>query len=216
MFKLPVDVDESSISKLSTNSERADLIRQCDLIIWDEISTVSKRLLEIFNNLLQDICRSSKIFGGKAIIFAGDFRQIQTVCIVIRNLSFDHGLVNGTKLIIKKISKFILEAIVPGRTDTVFIPRIMFKFTVGSLGLEMIRRQFPIKLAYALTINKSQGQTLDCVGIDLRSDVFSHGQLYVALGRIRNSENLRILLPSERIISGIPFTKNIVIKDLIK
>jgi len=42
------------------------------------------------------------------------------------------------------------------------------------------RRQFPIKLAFAVTINKSQGHTFDRVGVDLRKDVFNHGQLYVA------------------------------------
>ncbi|KAG5548708.1 hypothetical protein RHGRI_014158 [Rhododendron griersonianum] len=43
----------------------------------------------------------------------------------------------------------------------------------------MTRHQFPIRLAYALTINKSQGQTVKFIGVDLRTPVFSHGQLYV-------------------------------------
>ena len=43
------------------------------------------------------------------------------------------------------------------------------------------RRQFPIIPAYAITINKSQEQTFDYVGIDLQTAIFSHGQLYVVL-----------------------------------
>ncbi|KAI8530170.1 hypothetical protein RHMOL_Rhmol11G0034800 [Rhododendron molle] len=47
----------------------------------------------------------------------------------------------------------------------------------------MTRRQFPVHLAYAMSINKSQGQSVKFVGVDLRTPVFSHGQLYVVLSR---------------------------------
>jgi ATP-dependent DNA helicase PIF1 len=47
------------------------------------------------------------------------------------------------------------------------------------------RRQFPVRLAFAMTINKAQGQTLKMVGIFLPKPVFTHGQLYVAMSRIR-------------------------------
>jgi hypothetical protein len=57
------------------------------------------------------------------------------------------------------------------------------------------RKQFPILPAFAMTINKSQGGTFDKVGIDLSTHVFSHGQLYVALSRVRSFNSLRILLP---------------------
>jgi ATP-dependent exoDNAse (exonuclease V) alpha subunit len=49
------------------------------------------------------------------------------------------------------------------------------------------RLQFPIKLAFALTINKSQGQSLNVVGVDLDKEVFEQGQLYVALSRATNA-----------------------------
>jgi len=52
------------------------------------------------------------------------------------------------------------------------------------------RRQFPVILAYAITINKSQGQTFDYVLIDLQTPIFSHGQLYVALSRSRNQHTV--------------------------
>ena len=51
-----------------------------------------------------------------------------------------------------------------------------------------------IRLAYAMTINKSQGQTLDKVGIYLRQPVFDHGQLYVAFSRVRSNENFQVLV----------------------
>lgn len=58
----------------------------------------------------------------------------------------------------------------------------------------MERRQFPI---YATTINKSQGQSVKYVGIDLRTPVFSHGQLYVALSRCSAARRITLLLTNE-------------------
>lgn len=45
------------------------------------------------------------------------------------------------------------------------------------------RRQLPIRLAFAMTINRSQGQTLSRVGVFLPTPVFAHGQLYAAASR---------------------------------
>ncbi|KAG5536158.1 hypothetical protein RHGRI_023821 [Rhododendron griersonianum] len=61
----------------------------------------------------------------------------------------------------------------------------------------MTRRQFPVRLAYAMTINKSQGQSVKIVGVDLRTPVFSHGQLYVALSRCTSGEHTSVLLSSD-------------------
>ena len=46
------------------------------------------------------------------------------------------------------------------------------------------RHQFPVRLCFAMTINKSQGQSFDMVGVDLRQECFTHAQLYVALSRV--------------------------------
>ncbi|KAI8528138.1 hypothetical protein RHMOL_Rhmol12G0127900 [Rhododendron molle] len=75
----------------------------------------------------------------------------------------------------------------------------------------MTRRQFPVRLAYAMTINKAQGQSVKFVGVDLRTPVFSHGQLYVALSRCKSFDRINVLLPEEAIDS----TTNIVYPEVL-
>ena len=62
-----------------------------------------------------------------------------------------------------------------------------------------------------MTINKSQGQTFDNIIIDLRRDVFNHGQLYVAMSRVRSWESLKIYLGCQKTNTTI---KNYVYKEL--
>ena len=56
------------------------------------------------------------------------------------------------------------------------------------------RRQFPLKLAFGMTINKAQGQSLQKVGVYLPSECFSHGQLYVAFSRAKAADGLKVLV----------------------
>ncbi|KAI5830322.1 DNA repair and recombination protein PIF1 [Schizophyllum commune Tattone D] len=65
----------------------------------------------------------------------------------------------------------------------------------ADFAFKLRRRQFPVRLAFAVSINKSQGQSVRYVGIDLRTPVFSHGQLYVALSRATSQERVKVLLP---------------------
>jgi ATP-dependent DNA helicase PIF1 len=63
------------------------------------------------------------------------------------------------------------------------------------LSFDFRRTQFPLRLAFAMTINKAQGQTLNHVGLCLKEPVFTHGQLYVALSRVIGGANLRMIVP---------------------
>ena len=82
----------------------------------------------------------------------------------------------------------------PTAGELAFIPRI--PLIPSDLTIEFKRVQFPIRVSFAVTINKSQVQTLTRVGVDLREDCFSHDQPYVALSRTGNPVNQFILLPT--------------------
>ena len=85
-----------------------------------------------------------------------------------------------------------------GSDKTVLIPRIKFSSVGSDLPFEWSRRQFPVRVAFATTINKSQGQTLKKVGVWLRSPVFSHGQLYVASSRTGCPDSLKFAVKEQQ------------------
>ena len=379
-FKIPLDLTSTSTCNITKESLLGELIRQTDLIIWDEAPMSNRFAVEAVNRTIQDICDNSDSFGGKCIIFSGDFRQtlpilpnaneseIIDLClnhstlwngithmhlsqnmrldhesrsraefllavgdgtvethpeygnefielpddvlssnslnslirntfgeitnttsfsdkviltpkndsvrkindiiseqypgpttdyysadfvdstdgncanwpieflntitpsgapphhlrlkvgmpiIILRNISPSRGLCNGTRLKILQLLPSLIEGIILNGSCTgnsVFIPRIQLNLNRARLPFTLCRRQFPVQIAFAMTINKSQGQTLKHVGIYLPLPVFSHGQLYVALSRCPNFKNLNVFIEHKPIRSH---TSNIVYKEVL-
>ncbi len=76
--------------------------------------------------------------------------------------------------------------------SVVMIPRIKL-IDDKTFPFHVARKQFPVKLAFCVTVSKSQGQSVEHVGLFLPQDVFGHGQLYVAFTRVTNPNNLSVL-----------------------
>ena len=134
---------------------------------------------------------------------------------LIRNLCPDGGHVNGSRYTVKAIHRKVLTLETP-KKELFYLPRMRF-ITDGNYPFAFIRKQFPIRLAYAVTSNKSQGQTLDKAGLYMPSEFFSHGQLYVAMSRVGNPDHLRIV-PELGKLRGFEgqYADNVVYEEVIE
>uniref|UniRef100_A0A0L8FYQ1 ATP-dependent DNA helicase n=1 Tax=Octopus bimaculoides TaxID=37653 RepID=A0A0L8FYQ1_OCTBM len=117
---------------------------------------------------------------------------------LLRNLD-SPKLCNGTRITIKKMMPRVLEAtILTGKAsgEVFFIPR--FPLISSDMPFEFKRLQFPVKLSFATTINKAQGQSLEVIGVDLAEPVFSNGQLYIGCSRVGNPNHLILYAPESK------------------
>lgn len=136
----------------------------------------------------------------------GELRiKIGCPLILMRNLSPSIGLCNGSRMIVVGMSERVLQVrLIGGDHDgqLALILRIsLIPTSTPNYTFKIRRRQFPVRLAFAITINRSQGQSVKYVGLDLRIPVFAHGQLYVALSRVTTKRNLKVLLPHDNLDS---------------
>ena len=127
------------------------------------------------------------------------------------------GLCNGTRLIFHKVHKnYLLECSIFGgdvNNRKVLIPRIATKPKDREYPFEWSRRQLPVRTAFAMTVNESQGQTLSNVGVWLSEPCFSHGQLYVAVSRVGAPSSITFAIRRSEDIP-VNCTSNIVYKEV--
>ncbi|XP_042962382.1 ATP-dependent DNA helicase pif1-like [Carya illinoinensis] len=140
---------------------------------------------------------------------------------LVRNINPSEGLCNGIRLTCCNFSHNLIDARISFGHHSgkrVFIPRIAFlPETTENNGFPFKRTQFPVRLSFAMTVNKSQGQTLNSVGIYLPEPVFSHGQLYVALSRAKTADSVKMLIrPTTSAVYETNYTKNIVYRNFLR
>jgi ATP-dependent DNA helicase PIF1 len=153
--------------------------------------------------------------------------KVGDICLVTRALKAS-DLASNSRVLIKSISNKLAKVVTLERNPrVVHIPRIRWKFTLKhTASYSMTRVQFPLRLCYSMTTNKSQGQSMEQILLDLTDDPFSHGQTYVAWSRVRRYDKIRLivrpnmLMESEDFETGdpikIPMTCNVVFPSVIQ
>ncbi|CAN0871857.1 ATP-dependent DNA helicase PIF1 [Linum grandiflorum] len=242
-FKIPIEVHHTSTCMVKKGTELAELIKLATLIVWDEAPMVHRLSFEAVDRTICDIMEPRTYFSLDTLVPEGNasptieatyppeflnslsFNGVpehaitlkeNTPIMILRNLNPSIGLCNGTRVLITKVCQYVIQGVVIGgffEGTTVVIPRIVLEITEHRWPFTLRRRQFPVRTCYAMTINKSQGQTLDCVGLYRPKSVFSHGQLYVAVSRVRSADGLHILLGDSGTNVELT-TKNIVYREI--
>jgi ATP-dependent DNA helicase PIF1 len=108
---------------------------------------------------------------------------------LLTNMDHEQGLVNGSRGVVVGFDPSGAPVVKFLRGDPIAIPASSW----DSEELEGVsRKQIPLRLAYAITIHKAQGATLDSALIDIGTSTFEYGQAYVALSRVKNLESLYV------------------------
>ena len=160
----------------------------CELHCTDEIDEtagarkITKKVVEHLEKLNTD-CNMTAGLEAKLCLAVGARVMLR------RNLDTKAGLVNGAIGTVLSISSSHVTVQFDHVSAPYDVERVKSKFMVMK-NFYVYRKQFPLILAYAVTIHKCQGLSLDCAIVDLSDQVFSEGMAYVALSRVRTLEGL--------------------------
>ncbi|RYR28472.1 hypothetical protein Ahy_B01g052604 [Arachis hypogaea] len=135
---------------------------------------------------------------------------------LIRNIDHSSGLCDGMWLIITRLGDKVIEAKLLNSNncvDKVFILRMTFTPLDVRLPFRFQKRQFSVMLSYAMTINKIQEQSLEHVRLLRKKSIFIHGQLYVAISRVRNKKGLKFLIAHDE---NTDKTENVVYPEVFR
>ncbi|CAI0437600.1 unnamed protein product, partial [Linum tenue] len=242
-FKIPIEIDGFSTCKVKKGTHLAELLKATSLIVWDEAPMTHRYCFEALNKTLCDVMDTKNYYSTDSLCAEStDNSDLDTLypieflnslsfngmpeheltlklyapIMLLRNIDPLAGMCNGTRLMVTHLGENVIKGIILTGTyegTVVAIPRIALNFSDHKWPFTMKRRQFPVRLCYAMTINKSQGQTLEKAGVFLPKPIFSHGQLYVAISRVRSAAGLRFLIHND---GSLPHdcTKNIVYTEL--
>jgi ATP-dependent DNA helicase PIF1 len=112
--------------------------------------------------------------------------------IIIRNISVEESLVNGTRGVIKHLgADYVIINDINGNIHTIKYFTDTFNNKVSAKSSYIIH--MPIRICYALSIHKSQGMTIDALELDLGPNIFTCGQSYTALSRAKKLSSIKII-----------------------
>ncbi|CAJ0606981.1 unnamed protein product [Cylicocyclus nassatus] len=172
-------------------------------IIPTRLCTHTADAAAVNNRCLEELEGPSKVFEAEDSQYIPDSIQcmvpkklmlkLRTQVMLTKNIDLMRGLSNGSRGVVNKFSKTgypIVKFV--SADEEVEVKPIRFAVRIPGCEEPACRRQLPLQLAWAISIHKSQGLTLDAVEVSLER-VFAEGQSYVALSRARNLSSLRVL-----------------------
>lgn len=142
--------------------------------------------------------------------------KVGVVVMLMRNLNQTLGLCNGTRMMVTKCLQHCVECeVIAGQFKGTkhFIPRMELAPTETRLPFKLCRKQMPLQICYAMTINKAHGQSLEKVALFLPKPVFTHGQLYVAVSWVTSPQGLMLFIDDDDGHST-NITQNIVYQEV--
>ena len=137
------------------------------------------------------------------------------IVMLLRNMYPQDGHANGTRYVVTGMTNNVLFLKIASgqyKGQVLTLPRVKCSPGDDTFPINgFTRLQFPVRVCFAMTVNKAQGQSISGkLGLDLRFECFSHGQLYVALSRATHPKNIFV-----RTSKGIHQTKNVVYPEVL-
>lgn len=205
-----------------------DVVNEINYYIIDLLASNEETYLSA-----DSICKASRYIQNEDVLYPVEFLnslkfpgipnhrlrlKVGLPVMLLGNINQLAGLCNETRLLVTQISKWVIKAkVITGSHvgNKVFIPRVILSPSDTKWPFVLKRRQFPICVFFAMTINKSQGQSLKQVGLFRTKPVFSHGQLYVTVSRVTTRNDLKLLIIGDDGKTSST-TKNIVYKEVFR
>ena len=156
-FKIPLAVNEFSTCNISVQSQLAELIRLCKLVVWDEAPMCNKYAFEAVDRCFKDIMKSEYLFGGKVVVLGGDFRQIL------------HVIPHGTRMDI--VASTLKRSYIWSHTDVRHLT-INMRTSLGSDETKEKQQEF---MNYLLRIGdgKKTAMNMEDELIELKNEIIS-------------------------------------------
>jgi len=173
----------------------------------DKINIIEIEKLKSMGNISRTYFANSSIDMQKEIDKYLIELTLNSQIIIIRNISIENSLVNGTRGVIKHLDDdFIIICDVEGNTH-----KINYYTDIFNNNSKSFINHMPVRICYALSIHKSQGMTIDALELDLGTNIFTCGQSYTALSRAKNLNSIRIIDVDKN-----SFKTNIYVKEFYK